>query len=390
MIVNDATLPDGPARFEVFSTARRIAPTQTDGRDFHLFRRSDIIDLLRRPHEFKADDVISAAADGSLGMVRRDGRDHHQVRKPLVDYLHRALPLITSATQRSVSIMLRDVDLRAGFEVGALFSPVPVAVTEELLDTRLDLTQVRRWGRFAAQNLAALTDLEREDDPRVARTARAELHDFVTGALVSAQSGVVNPDSLTALLIKLVDGGQLAEDDAAGIYTTMVLAPGQAVIEAIYNCVFAVAVSPAVQTFSRERLAAGESLKPVVAEALRLYTPSQFVTRTAVGPVRLGRYQLEAGQKVHGWLASANRDEQHYTRPTEFDPLRAEPGHLFFGAGPHYCVAAPFVLEQVEVVLAALLKATRWLRFSPVRRWLPSAIAFRPLHLFVHDETTSH
>jgi len=72
--------------------------------------------------------------------------------------------------------------------------------------------------------------------------------------------------------------------------------------------------------------------------------------------------KIPKGEVVLALLASANRDERHYTEPDRFDLHRGQPG-LSFGYGVHYCIGAQLARMEARCGLEALLS-----RFSGFTR----------------------
>lgn len=82
------------------------------------------------------------------------------------------------------------------------------------------------------------------------------------------------------------------------------------------------------------------ALDSSVEEVLRWSTPALYARRTALADIELSGSRILAGQKVTGWLASANRDEQVFANACQFDVTRTPNPHLSFGRGPHACLSA--------------------------------------------------
>jgi cytochrome P450 len=111
------------------------------------------------------------------------------------------------------------------------------------------------------------------------------------------------------------------------------------------------------------RLRADLSLVPTaIEEIVRWTTPSPSKRRTATCATKLRGTEIEAGDKVVIWEGSANRDEQTFERPMEFDITRAPNPHLGFGHGLHYCIGASLARLEIRVMLEELLP-----RFSHYR-----------------------
>ena len=90
-----------------------------------------------------------------------------------------------------------------------------------------------------------------------------------------------------------------------------------------------------------------------VEEILRWSTPALYARRTALCDAQLSGSRILAGQKVTGWWASANRDEQVFTNPDQFDVTRTPNPHLSFGSGPHDCLSAGITRIALRSFLAA-------------------------------------
>jgi hypothetical protein len=81
--------------------------------------------------------------------------------------------------------------------------------------------------------------------------------------------------------------------------------------------------------------------------------------RTVTQPVELpsGRHSFEEGDKVVLWYNSANRDEDVFERPQEFDITRSPNEHVGFGGGgPHFCLGANLARREIRVLLAELYR----------------------------------
>lgn len=96
-------------------------------------------------------------------------------------------------------------------------------------------------------------------------------------------------------------------------------------------------------------------MKTAVEEIVRWTTPSCYKRRTATEDVEIGGKKIRAGDKVTFWEMSANRDEEVFDRPFEFDVARSPNPHLGFGAGVHFCLGSSLARLELKVVFEELM-----------------------------------
>ncbi|MDJ0441202.1 cytochrome P450 [Rhodococcus qingshengii] len=101
-----------------------------------------------------------------------------------------------------------------------------------------------------------------------------------------------------------------------------------------------------------------------IEEILRWATPVVHMRRTVTRDgVMLEDQEFRRGDKVVMWYNSANRDEDVFERPGEFDIHRFHNPHLTFGApGPHFCLGANLARLELEIAFREL-----YLRFPDIR-----------------------
>ncbi len=113
------------------------------------------------------------------------------------------------------------------------------------------------------------------------------------------------------------------------------------------------------------RLRARPELLPEAAEELlRLDAPFVFIARTARRDTEIGGRPIKEGERVLISWASANRDEEQFACPADFDPERTSNRHITFGAGPHRCAGSNLARLNVRVALEQILARLSDLRFE--------------------------
>ena len=103
-------------------------------------------------------------------------------------------------------------------------------------------------------------------------------------------------------------------------------------------------------------------LGPAIEEMLRYDSPVQITYRSALEDVQMEGRLIRKGDLVNSILGSANRDPARFTDPDCFDISRNEGRHLGFGVGIHFCIGAPLVRLEAEIVFETILR-----RFPGIR-----------------------
>ncbi|GAA4242471.1 cytochrome P450 [Actinomadura meridiana] len=131
------------------------------------------------------------------------------------------------------------------------------------------------------------------------------------------------------------------------------------------------------------RLRSNPTLLPsAVEEMLRYWPPVMDFRRTATKELTLSDQQINPGDKVVVYHASANRDETVFPNPDRFDITRTPNDHVSFGFGPHFCLGAHLARTQLRAVFRELLPLRITLTGTPVR--LASNFQNGLKHLPVH------
>jgi cytochrome P450 len=216
---------------------------------------------------------------------------------------------------------------------------------------------------------------------RAGRRGQVFLRRTLTDVVDDRWSGRMGGDFLTGMIDALKqrfpepEARALSVDNAATFY----LAGHETTANALAWSLFLLAAQPELQeelaAEARAGLTGGADdvaeraprLRLFLSESLRLYPPVPRFDRQAVGPDRLGEWQVEPGDIVSIWPWILHRHKKFWEDPDAFDIERfADKGgrrrfqYLPFGAGPRTCVGAQFATAEALTLLAHWLSEWRF------------------------------
>lgn len=182
--------------------------------------------------------------------------------------------------------------------------------------------------------------------------AAAELFEY-GHRLAERRRADPRPDIVSNLVHAEIDGERLSEREFDVMFLLLVVAGNETTRQAIAHGMQALIEHPD----QLARLRADPGLMPTAVEEIaRWASPVLHFRRTATCDTELRGVRIAAGDKVVTWYASANRDEEVFERPDEFDIGRSPNPHLTFGGGgPHFCLGAYLAKLEVRVMFEELL-----------------------------------
>ncbi|MEW9519842.1 cytochrome P450 family protein [Streptomyces tubercidicus] len=282
-------------------------------------------------------------------MLDSDPPQHTRLRKLVAkEFTPRRVealrPRVQQITDELLETMLAAPEGRADL-VEALAFPLPMTVICELLGVpAMDRAAFRAW----SNQIIAPTGEQSAQEAVVA----------MSGYLVDLIESKRNApgDGLLSALIRTSDedGDQLSRDELVGTAFLLLVAGHETTVSLLTNGVRALLQHPAQLAALRADFSLLDS---AVEEMLRYDGPVTTATwRFTAEPVEIGGTLVPAGKTVVIALASASRDQEHFTAADHFDITRDARGHTAFGHGIHFCLGAPLARLEARVAIRSLLE----------------------------------
>jgi cholest-4-en-3-one 26-monooxygenase len=161
-------------------------------------------------------------------------------------------------------------------------------------------------------------------------------------------------DIISALLAADIDGDALSAADFNMFFLLLAVAGNETTRNAISHGMNALLDHPDQYA----ELVADPSLVPsAVEEILRWASPVLYFRRNATADTEIRGQKIKAGDKLTIWYISANRDEDVFENPFEFDIHRSPNPHIAFGGGgPHHCLGSNLARMEITLLFEELVK----------------------------------
>ncbi|MFK7896289.1 MAG: cytochrome P450 [Myxococcota bacterium] len=344
---------------DAWTKLRKHAPVWRCETDDHppfyaITKHADIMNISNKPNIFSnaegpvmlSNEQIRRRLDESAGfsgmrtIIEMDPPEHRDFRKVASGFftprsIHRLDDIVTECAREQIDKLGEEGECDFVEQI-AQRHPLRVLATilgieredEELL---LRLTTEL----FAADD----PDLQREGEDRQAATAALGM-DFMNLFTKIIEDRRANPrDDLATMLAtaKMANGEPMGPIETMGYYLIVFTAGHDTTRNAISSGMQALLENPD----QMQKLRADPSLtKSTVEEVVRWSTPVNYMRRNLLQDVEVNGVQMRAGEDLVLFYASANRDEDVFENPFDFDITRQPNRHLGFGTGEHFCLGA--------------------------------------------------
>lgn len=179
-------------------------------------------------------------------------------------------------------------------------------------------------------------------------------------------------DLLSVLCTAEIDGAQMSDLDVKAFVSLLLVAGGETTDKALASLMRNLVMHPDQMAAVREdRSLIGAAF----AETLRHSPPVHMIMRQPKVDFVIRGITIPAGATITCLLAAANRDEDRFDHPDDFDIHRpdldvghayaAAANHMAFANGRHFCVGAMLAKTEVESATNQLLDAMRDISLQP-------------------------
>lgn len=213
-----------------------------------------------------------------------------------------------------------------------------------------DRMEVFRWSN--AIGTLGIEDPDYSPTPEALGQAAGEMFRYCGELVKHRRKHGLTDDILSALLAAEVDGEKLNRDQLNEFFLLLAIAGNETTRNTLSHGILALSQHP-----GQRALLAGDpdAVKPAVEELLRWATPVMHFRRTVTRDVEIRGQHIPAGDWVLMHYLSANRDEEVFERPDDFDVARTDAGHAAFGGGGvHFCLGAQLARLELRVLLEEL------------------------------------
>jgi len=362
-LIDDLNLLDGSWYAEdphaIFDEMRRSAPVHYDpvGAVWGIFKHADVLAVEKDAKTFSSHRAPRPHGQHLPTMISMDDPEH-QRRRSLVN--RGFTPKRVAAHQPMMRQLCRQI-INGVCEQGScdfvwdIAARLPLYVIAELMGYEPDLyDDLLRW----SEEIMGPTSAEMvtpEQIAKVLQSTNRAIEEFNEAQLGIIANRRQHPrdDVITTLCQAEIDGERL-DDESIVQEMLLILIGGDETTRHVLSGGMLELIKHADQ---REALRSGAADMAVAAEEMiRWNSPVQNMGRTATRDLTLRGQRINEGDQLMLFYPSANRDEELFEHPHEFDIGRNPNPHVAFGIGTHFCLGASLARLEVRMMMTEALR----------------------------------
>lgn len=337
------------------------------GKAWLITRYDDVIALLQQDSVFVKDprnaDAVrklpwwlpASVRAISRQMINVDNPEHRRLRDAAEDAFKRRRIAEMKPRIAQIACDLLDVlaeanqpDFVSGFAV-----PFPLMVTCELLGLpTTNWSLLHKWSRQLIESSSLGRMLP-------AFRSMSSFSRYLRGFFEQRRSQPKD-DLISALLFPREAQNALSADELLAMVVLLIMAGSETTANLLGSGMLALFEDPkALRTLREEP----KVMRSAVEEFLRYTAPIEIASeRHVVKSAVLHGCSLEPGDRVLAVIASANRDEHHFTDADQLDIRRNPAANVPFGSGIHHCIGFHLAKLEAEIAFSLILQ-----RFPDIR-----------------------
>jgi cytochrome P450 len=316
-------------------------------------------------------------------LIALDPPKHHKYRQIISKrFTPRAMKALHGDIERIAKKIVDDM-LDRGDEnsvdfVDKVAAPLPIAVIAWLLGVpECDWNLLYEWTNRTIGAGDPEYQKEGENAAQTANAATIELFTYFTN-LVEEKRKKPADDLVTLFANAEVDGKKLEPMDVLAWCFIIVIAGNETTRNGTSGGMLAL-----IEHQDQLRKVQNDMslLKPCIEEVLRWTSPIIHFARTATADTEIRGQKIRKGDRLGLFYGSANRDEEVFDRPFEFDVTRQPNRHLAFGVGEHFCAGAHVARLEMEMAYKYLIPRIEEIELTGPPERLHSALVGGVKHL---------
>ncbi|GIH49384.1 cholest-4-en-3-one 26-monooxygenase [Microbispora rosea] len=315
----------------------------------HVSRHSDLFSSARKLALF--DEMPEEQREFQrLMMLNQDPPDHTR-RRSLVNrgFTPRQIGRLEEHIRDICHALVDEVQNKPEVDfVRDIAAPLPLYVICELLGAPVeDRDKIFEW----SNRMIGSDDPDYSTSPDEGQAAAIEVYSYAH-TLAAARRQEPRDDIVTRLLQPDEDGQTLTEDEFDLFVLLLIVAGNETTRNAASGGMLTLFEHPD----QWKRLVDDPSLARTAAdEIVRWVSPVNLFRRTATADTEIRGQKIAEGDKVVVFYAAANRDEEVFERPEEFDIGRdPNPQIGFGGGGAHFCLGNHLAKLELRVLFEVL------------------------------------
>jgi len=359
---NDPVYLHGPTDYPSFWALTRYEDVKAVFRDAETF--SSAQGILLRPSGHGAD------PGGGRTLALTDPPRHRQLRGLVEEWF-------TVRSVRAIEAKMREV---AG-------SVIDLAVERERCDfvgdiaARIPLYMICSMMGVPESDWERLFTLSRQafgaDDAMTRRFAHLEIMGYFAN-LAMAKAAYPADDLVSVLVTGEIEGARISKEEIILNCDNLFVGGAENTRIAAAGGMLAFLEHPE----QWRRLVEDPTLLPTsVEEVLRWTSTPTHILRTALRPLEIRGRRIDAGDLVTLWIPSANRDDEVFTNPDQFDVSRQPNRHLALGFGEHFCVGNKLARVEIRLLYQELIDRSLGIELDGEPRRLGSIVVNGLEHL---------